>query len=339
MTRKGAEATSRRWRRSIPAVRTAGGDVWDAGVLDGDVAMHDGVSCASCGVPATSVRAQTARPGRRAVAAYFRIKHKGGEHAFGCEYDFDRQVKLILEDAGPDLMTAQSGLYRLRLPLMAEPERQDDSWAGGGGGDPHTVEWRVLSAAARIQQLLNGYQRHPEAAELFVAEYRGREISWGDFCWDLTLPARVEELMTELTRPEWESDWHPMAVWSWNNGSVTASPGGGCRLTLTRVYGRGAVARLRGDDVGVFARVDPRHRCVMGYGRLDLLRTGTRSRSPELSLAVGHASAVTSWDLRVWPPRAWIHASASSLAASGYAASGAATSKPTARQSSAGRVS
>lgn len=301
---KGTTRRTRTWRRSIPAVVDDNGVVSDAGVLDGDVSIHDGIYCASCRVPATSVKAHPGRDGRGAVAAYFRIKHQGDRHAVGCEYDFDRQVKLIVAEAGAEVISKERGRYRLHLPLTSEPERRDDGTSAGS--DPHEVEWKVLSAAARIQQLLNRYQRHPEAVEEFAAEYKGREIGWGDFCWDVTKPGRAHELLNELRRPDWQQDWHPMAVWSWNTGHVTGDDGDSFRLTLTRAHEEGAVARLRSESAGAFNNLDPAHRCVMGYGRWET-RPVVDVRRPQLVLRVGHASAVTSWPIDVWPPRAWMH--------------------------------
>ena len=294
--------------RSIPVVVDDAGVRYDASVLGPGVAMHDGVYCASCRVPATSVvpHPHTGANGRRAVlAGYFRIKHKGDQHKPECAFDFDRQLRRIVLDAGPAIITAERGLYRLHLPLdePPDPPARTSRSAGFAADD---VRWAVLSTAARIQRLLAGYERSPEAAEMFVAEYHGRQISWGDFCWDVTRPDQAAELVAELRRPDWGQLRYPIAAWTWNASRPKRNSTNSHRLTLTLAQDGGVVARLRADDHAVFAGLDPLHTCVMGYGDWRVRPVEGRS-DPELELRVGHGSAVTSWPTEVWPPRAWMH--------------------------------
>lgn len=285
------------------------GTRFDASVLAPGVAMHDGISCGSCGVPATSVmpHPHTSRAHHVApVAGYFRIKHHGDQHLPGCAYDFDRQVQRIALDAGPDVLTEDHGLYRLHLPLDEAP--QPPTGASRRGGSPaDDARWAVLSAAARIQRLLSAYQRSPEAAEMFVAEYQGRQITWGDFCWDVTRPDHAAELVTELRRPDWGQVRHPIAAWSWNRSRPKRNRSGTHRLTLTLAHERGTVARLHADDPAVFAGLDIANRCVMGYGEWRVRPVEGHPNTPELALRVGHSSAVTSWPMELWPPRSWMH--------------------------------
>jgi hypothetical protein len=295
-------------KRSIPVVVDDAGVRYDASVLGDGVAMHEGIYCASCRVPATSVapHPHTSPKGHvTALAGYFRTKHKGEGHRPECRFDFDRQLQRIVLDAGPDVLTKERGLYKLHLPLDEAPQPRSGTShpSGSASGD---VRWAVLSTAARIQRLLAGYERAPEAAEFFVAEYHGREIPWGHFCWDVTRPDQAAELVTELRRPDWGQMRHPIAVWTWNASRPKRNATHGHRLTLTLAQDSGVVARLRTDDPTVFSGLDPAHRCVMGYGDWRV-RPVDRRTDPELELRVGHGSAVTSWPTEVWPPRAWMH--------------------------------
>ncbi len=130
----------------------------------------------------------------------------GAEHAEGCPYDIDTQMKALVREHRAAVKKTD-GIYRLQLDggerptaieqLMRQPDRPGKPRRPAGiRSDSSRTISPVLAAARDMARLVMNSGQDPEVRAAFGVLYGSELLTWDEFCW----PAhRIAELVTDLT--------------------------------------------------------------------------------------------------------------------------------------------